>query len=75
MRAKFLLLGCLAISCAARAELPVLMPQPAQLQGAGTLVPIPKALGIAVEGPDQLAQSAALQLLAKFQPQLQLTSG
>ena len=73
MRAKFLLLGCLAISCAARAELPVLMPQPAQLQGAGTLVPIPKALGIAVEGPDQLAQSAALQLLAQFQPQLQLT--
>jgi hexosaminidase len=72
MRAKFVLLGCLAISCAARAELPVLMPQPAQLQGAGTLVPIPKALGIAVEGPDQLAQSAALQLLAQFQPQLQL---
>jgi len=73
MRAKFLLLGCLAISCAARAELPVLMPQPAQLQGAGTLVPIPKSLGIAVEGPDQLAQSSALQLLAQFQPQLQLT--
>lgn len=73
MRAKFVLLGCLAISCAARAELPVLMPQPAQLQGAGTLVPIPKSLGIAVEGPDQLAQSAALQLLSQFQPQLQLT--
>ncbi|MFC0049372.1 beta-N-acetylhexosaminidase [Rheinheimera tilapiae] len=72
MRAKFLLLGFLAISCAARAELPVLMPQPAQLQGAGTLVPIPKSLGIAVEGPGQLAQSAALQLLAQFQPQLQL---
>lgn len=73
MRSKFLLLGCLAVSCAARAEPPVLMPQPAQLQGAGTLVPIPKALGIAVEGPDQLAQSAALQLLSQFQPQLQLT--
>lgn len=72
MRSKFLLLGCLAISCAARAQMPVLMPQPAQLQGAGTLVPIPKALGIAVEGPDQLAQSAALHLLAQFQPQLQL---
>lgn len=72
MRAKFLLLGFLAISCAARAELPVLMPQPAQLQGAGTLVPIPKSVGIAVEGPDQLVQSAALQLLAQFQPQLQL---
>ena len=73
MRSKFLLLGCFAVSCAARAELPVLMPQPAQLQGAGTLVPIPKSLGVAVEAPDQLAQSAALQLLAQFQPQLQLT--
>ena len=72
MRARFLLLGCLAISCAARAELPVLMPQPAQLQGAGTLLTIPKSLGVAVEGPSQLAQSAALQLLAQFQPQLQL---
>ncbi len=73
MRAKFLLLGCFAVSCAVLAELPVLMPQPAQLQGAGTLVPIPKSLGVAVEAPDQLAQSAALQLLAQFQPQLQLT--
>ena len=72
MRSKFLLLGCLAISCAVRAELPVLMPEPAQLLGAGTLLPIPKSLGVAVEGPDVSRYSAALQLLAQFQPQLQL---
>ncbi|WP_430456897.1 beta-N-acetylhexosaminidase [Rheinheimera sp.] len=72
MRSKFLLLGCLAISCATRAELPVLMPQPAQLLGAGTLLPIPKSLRVAVEGPDVSRHSAALQLLAQFQPQLQL---